>query len=207
MILPITAHPEKPQWRICTKMNAIMAVLITQGCFSYCWAVLTQSQGLFCSSHHPTSEEAGGAQEVWRGHSRDSWPQLTKGIFHTIWHHAQHIKLGEEEGRGGRSEWWRLSSQVTVTHDGALLSWRWLNACLPMGSGEWIPRFALLVHAAFALPVKLSFSQPMSSLTFTLPILSPSRCGGEWASGCVVVLSCQLGLNHNSQLIHTLLSM
>ena len=31
-------------------------VLITQGCFSYCWAVLTQSQGLFCSSYRPASE-------------------------------------------------------------------------------------------------------------------------------------------------------
>jgi len=30
--------------------------LITQGCFSYRWAVLTQRQGLFCFSHRPTSE-------------------------------------------------------------------------------------------------------------------------------------------------------
>jgi len=27
-------------------------------------------------------------------------------------------------------------SQVTVTRDGALLSWEWLNTCLLMGSGE-----------------------------------------------------------------------
>lgn len=26
--------------------------------------------------------------------------------------------------------------RVTVTHDGALLSWEWLNTCLPMESGE-----------------------------------------------------------------------
>jgi len=30
-------------------------VLVTQGCFGCCWAVLTQSQGLFCSSHRPAS--------------------------------------------------------------------------------------------------------------------------------------------------------
>jgi len=29
-----------------------------------------------------------------------------------------------------------LSSQVTITRDGALLSWRWLNICLPVGSSE-----------------------------------------------------------------------
>ena len=79
----------------------LKTVLITQGCFRYCWAVLTQSQGLFCFSPHPTSEQAGGAQEAGRGHSRDSWPQLTKGIVHTIGCHAQLIKLGEEEGRWG----------------------------------------------------------------------------------------------------------
>ena len=157
----------------------LKTVLIIQECFSYCWAVLTQSQGLCCFSHHPTSEEAGGAQEAGRGHSWDSWPQLTKGIFHTIWHHAQHIKLGKEEGRGGHLEWWRLSSQVTVMCDGALLSRRWLNTCLPMGSGEWIPCFALLACAAFALPIKLSLSQPTSFLTCTLPILSPIPLRGS----------------------------
>ena len=50
----------------------LKTVLITQGCFHYCRAVLTQSQGLFCVSPHPTSEEAGGAQEVGRGHSWDN---------------------------------------------------------------------------------------------------------------------------------------
>jgi len=89
-------------------------VLMTQGCFSCCWATLTQNRGLFCSSLCPVSEWAGGAQGVGRGHSRDSWPHLTKGIFHSMWHHAQHVKLGKEAGRGGgRWEWWHLASQVT----------------------------------------------------------------------------------------------
>ena len=42
----------------------LKTVLITEGCFPYCWAVLVLSQGLFCFSPHPTSEEAGGAQGV-----------------------------------------------------------------------------------------------------------------------------------------------
>jgi len=30
----------------------LKTVLIIQGYFHYCWAVLAQSQGLFCFSHH-----------------------------------------------------------------------------------------------------------------------------------------------------------
>jgi len=71
-----------------------------------------------------------------------------------------------------------LSSQVIVTCDGALLSWGWLNIRLPVGSGERIPSFALLVGVAFALPIKPSLSQPMSFLTFALLILSPIPLGG-----------------------------
>ena len=133
----------------------------------------------FCFSPHPTSEEAGGAQEVGRGHSRDSWPQLTQGIFHTIGCHAQHIKLGEEEGMGGCSEWWHLSSQVTITRNGALLSWRWLNTCLLMGSSEWSPYCVLLACTAFALHIKLSLSQPMRFHAFALLILSSILRGGS----------------------------
>jgi len=50
--------------------------LIIQGCFCYCWAELAQSQGPSCSSPHPTSEQAGSAQEAGRWHGGDSWPQL-----------------------------------------------------------------------------------------------------------------------------------
>jgi len=139
-------------------------------CFSYCWAVLTQSQGLFLLlsfSHHPT--RAGWGCTSWEHtHSRDSWPQLTKGISLTLWCHAHNKKL-VGEGRGERSERWCLSSQVTITHDGALRAEGWLNTCLLMGSSKWIPCSALLPGVAFALPVKLSFPQFMSFPAFTLP--------------------------------------
>jgi len=51
-----------------------------------------------------------------------------------------------------------------------------------MGSSELIPCFALLAHMAFALPIKISLSQAMSFLTFTLQI--PTGEGGsEWLGG------------------------
>ena len=36
----------------------LKTVLIMQWCFSYCWALLTQHWGLFCSSHCPAREYA-----------------------------------------------------------------------------------------------------------------------------------------------------
>lgn len=42
-----------------------------------------------------------------------------------------------------------------------------------MGGSKGIPCFALLAHAAIALPVQLSVTEPMSFLTSTLPIPTP----------------------------------
>ena len=54
-----------------------------------------------------------------------------------------------------------------------------------MGSNALILLFALFVHAAFVLLIKLSLSLPTSFLTFTLPVLSPIPMGGgvsKWLS-------------------------
>ena len=96
-------------------------MLITHWCFSCCWAVLTLSQGFFSFSYYSASEEAGWTQQARRGHSQDSWPQLAKGIFHTMWHHAQYINWGELAGQhcGSRigwvsaSGWWAIVLCVT----------------------------------------------------------------------------------------------
>ena len=70
----------------------------------------------------------------------------------------------------------------------SLASWRWLNTCLPMGSSEWIPYFALLVCAAFVFAIKLSLYQPTSFHTFTLLIFSPILLWGvsKWLCGAVL---------------------
>jgi len=58
---------------------------------------------------------------------------------------------------GGRKrgcpEGWCLSSQVTIKRDEALLSWKWLNISLLMGSSEGSPYFSSLECTAFSLPI------------------------------------------------------
>ena len=97
-----------------------------------------------------------------------SWPQGCPTPYDVV---LSNKSWGKEE-KGGGIQLWCLPSQVTIAHDQALLSWKRLNTCLPMGGSEWIPSFALLTHAAFALPVKLSLFLPTSFCIFTLPILS-----------------------------------
>lgn len=119
-----------------------------------------------------------GVQEVGRGYNWDSWIQLTKGIFPTIWHHAQYIKQGGRSGGTIHSELQCLYSQVT-TNDEALLSWRWLNISLLMVSNELFPCFTLLVNTAFALPTWLSLPQHVSFQTFIPPTIPHPTKGGN----------------------------
>ena len=139
--------------------------LIPEGWFRYCGAVLTQSQGLSCSSPHPTRS--------WEGTQPGQLtPTDPRGVPAHMASCSAH-RAGGEGGRGGCWERWRLSSQVTVRCDGARLCWGWLSTCLPLARAEWIPWVALPACTALALPIKLSLSQPTSFLTFTLPISSP----------------------------------
>lgn len=51
----------------------------------------------------------------------------------------------------------------------ALLSWRWLHICLPMGSSKLIPLHALLSCGTFPLLIKLSISiHPFSPITLSV---------------------------------------
>lgn len=70
----------------------LKTALIPQECFWYCTEVLTQCQDPLCLLCHPTSKWARGAQAFWRRHGWDSWPQLSKGIVHNLWHHVQYIE-------------------------------------------------------------------------------------------------------------------
>lgn len=75
--------------------------------------------------------------------------------------------------------------------DRALLYWGWLNPCLHMGSTELIPLFVLLVHTAFALPIKLSLSYVFSQFLLfnSLPLQHQK------------VISCLMVLNNDVQYV------
>jgi len=124
----------------------------------------------------PYSVDWGDAWEARREHSQDSWPELTEGIFHTIWHHAGGVDRGRELLLGVR-----LGIGVQVVRN-----------CTVHHS------FCIFYYYYFCLccPIKLSLFQP-TSFTFFPLILLPTPPGSRlegWVSGCVV-LSCQLGLN------------
>ena len=77
-----------------------------------------------------------GSTRSWEGTQPG---QLAPTDQRDIPHHTAScsaITPGERRRKGGHSEIQHLSSQVTVRRDAALLSWRWLNTCLPTGSGE-----------------------------------------------------------------------
>lgn len=76
-----------------------------------------------------------------------------------------------------------MSLQVTLMWDGLRLFSGWLNICLPRGSGEWIPGFALLVNEAFPLPIKLSSSQLTSFLLLLFQISQKSHQRGVGEQG------------------------
>ena len=118
-----------------------------------------------------------------------------QGIFHTISNHAQCINGGKEQEGVEILELWHLTSQVTITCHGALLSWRWLNSCLPMGSSELIPCFALLACTPFAFLIKLFLSHEFSHFYPSHSLPNPT--GGsvtEWLIG----LSGHMRLNHDT---------
>lgn len=87
---------------------------------------------------------------------------------------------------------WRVGICLPNHSYMALLPWRWLNTCLPMGSRE----FWLFVCKAFTFPIKMPLSQDVSFLPLPVPIVPLIPLVGEWAG------SCWLGLNHDGGSSH-----
>ena len=92
--------------------------------------------------------------EDGRGHSQDSWPQLIKGVSHTIQHVVSPSFYYWTSQREGCLQGWCLSSKVTFTCVRALPSWKWLNICLniclSMGSMNSFLYFACTDSSCFA---------------------------------------------------------
>lgn len=148
-------------------------MLIVQGCFYFCCAVLTQRRS-----------------EVHKQLGEDSWFQLIKEISHTM-ALCPAYKLGGE-GKERYLKWCHLSFQVT--YDGALLFWGQLGTCLTMGVVVNELNIFICLHARLLLCLlKCVHLNPWvySSLLFQF---SPHPTAGEWTSSCVR-LSFHLGLN------------
>jgi len=88
-----------------------------------------------------------GVQVVGRGQSWDEWPPNDQRDIPDHMMSCSAKKAGER--REGNSESWHLSSEVSVTPDGALLSWEWLNICLLIASSELNPCLACLCVQLF----------------------------------------------------------
>jgi len=115
-----------------------------------------------------------GAREAGRGHSWDSWPQLAKGIFHTICH-AQYTSWGS----------WPGSS----------------NCCLGTGWVSFIRWWATaFVHHLFCIHIIVtiiiiiisSFALLLNCLYLNLQVFTfshppPSPMGWRWGVSCLMV--------------------
>lgn len=146
--------------------------------FFCCWVALAQ--------YHQC--RGWRAQELGRTHPWDRWAQLTKGISHTVWCIAQHIKLWKREGEDAQSD-------VVVVPNHTYADWS--PAFLEMAehlSAEgmyWInSKFCFTYYIVF-ISIHEFFHFYASD---SLPRLTDRE--GEWASD-YAELSCQLGLNHN----------
>lgn len=81
-----------------------------------------------------------------------------------------------EEGDTTHLEWWfLLSCQETGRGDEPCVPGS--GTCVPAGSNEWIPDFALLVHTYFALPVSCVYLNPWVLLLFPFFFSPPSQLG------------------------------
>lgn len=148
---------------------------------------------LFLTSPRWMAQSTEGAG---RGHGEKLWHRdMTKGYF-TLCDIMLNNKTGEKKRKG------RMFGVMIFVFPRnhytwqALLSWKWLTICRTTGSSEWIPCFALHAHITFALTGKLSLDQLMSCHSFTFPPSPPPHLAR--VNVCVMLLSCLLELNHNS---------
>lgn len=156
----------------------LKTVLKTPGWFHVWWPLLTQDQGFPGFSHCSTSRQAG------KVHSWDKWTQLTKLIL------IPHGGLGYMQSCGIC-----LPSNCSAWGSPAFLK---MAEHLPVDGKRWInvPDFALLVHAAFSVPVEQSLSQskfscyyPYDCLPISLRVVRGGLDGTELPTSIKALIS------------------
>jgi len=173
-------------------------VSITHGCFHCCGAVHAQRQGLFSSSCCPANKGP-GLPSSWEGTADPDWGKGCPIPYSIM---DSNKSQGNEGGRDGFSERWRLSSQETITRD---------EPCFP-GSG-WTPawwweagnEFLALLHLCTWLLFYLEnclYLSPQVPALFPFQFAPPFHLGStsEWLGGAELLT----GLNHSTRASHLL---
>lgn len=138
----------------------------------------------FCSLYRLTSKEAGDAGQCGRGHSQDNWPQITRGIFHTIWHHVQHITWEKKKkGREIRSDNVCLPKSPLYVMEPWFPEDGWTPAC----SGEGVNEFVFWLCMSMQLLLYLLKILSLNPQVFLLLPFIPPRENEQTAVGCLVV--------------------
>ena len=144
--------------------------------FIIAWAALHRVKAFSALSPHPSSERAGGAQEAGRGHSRDSWPQLTKGIFHVS------TSCSAYKARGRRKAGMFGVHGILPPPSNRWEGWSVMDPCFPgdgwtpapqMGSDEWNSLFC-----SACVCVLLYLLNPWVFSLLPLWFSPPSHCRG-----------------------------
>lgn len=100
------------------------------------------SQDLFYSSYSLPSKESGGAQGAGWAYSQER-PQLTQGIFHTVWCHAEYIKSAEHLSVYGKGRNLMFCFCLCIQLLFYPLSCLYLNQSFPHPSGSCIQNAVL----------------------------------------------------------------
>ena len=121
-----------------------------------------------------------GTRSYGVGHNQDSWPELAKGIFHTLWHHVR--------GTEGRA----LASMAAVSQG---LAGHW-----SVGGEQLLCKSLALLFSpsSFSLPFlseQFLFSSNFQILLclFLIPLRAGSKRTDVWCWAAA-------GLNHNTKL-------
>lgn len=122
------------------------------------------------------SHQRGGWGCPWRWETQPGqWP-------HWPWGQPRPYKAGKRRRKGGHSQWWYLSSQVTARHHAALTSWAWLKPACFWKVMNQILFFALMMCKNFAFIFNCLNLKPwvFSLLLFRFPPSSCCRAVSEW---------------------------
>lgn len=131
----------------------------------------------------------------------DSWSQLTKRTFHSIWHHGQHMKC--EKKKEGVEVWNKgicIPKLLLRVMEPCFSGGGWTSACPWEAVNEFLDLLCLCVGLLLYLII-CPYLNPWGLLAFyhSNSLLPPTR--REWASS-YMGLSCQLRLNHDRDAPH-----